>query len=138
VNEPDGKAASELREECSAPLPPLAPPDVFDPVIEYYKQRLDRAAIRENLKRIREQQQAPRVESDRVPRLEETHTVPVPRLAPPDVFDPVVEAYKKDVDRTLIRENLKLTVEQRLMKLQAFVNFLAELRQGANRQSQAK
>jgi len=28
--------------------------------------------------------------------------------------DPVIEAYKKDVDRTLIRENLKLTVEQRL------------------------
>lgn len=28
--------------------------------------------------------------------------------------DPVIEAYKKDVDRTLLRENLKLTVEQRL------------------------
>jgi hypothetical protein len=27
--------------------------------------------------------------------------------------DPVVEAYKKDIDRTLIRENLKLTVEER-------------------------
>ena len=25
--------------------------------------------------------------------------------------DPVIEAYKKDVDRTLIRENLKLTLE---------------------------
>ena len=25
--------------------------------------------------------------------------------------DPVIEAYKKDVDRTLIRENLKLTPE---------------------------
>ena len=28
--------------------------------------------------------------------------------------DPVIEAYKKDVDRTLLRENLKWTVEQRL------------------------
>lgn len=28
--------------------------------------------------------------------------------------DPVIEAYKKDIDRTLIRENLKLTPEQRL------------------------
>jgi hypothetical protein len=27
--------------------------------------------------------------------------------------DPVVEAYKKDVDRTLISENLKLSVEER-------------------------
>jgi len=35
--------------------------------------------------------------------------------------DPVIEAYKKDVDRTLIRENLKLTVEERLLKLGKFV-----------------
>src|SRR5262249_32076437 len=34
-----------------------------------------------------------------------------PEFAPPDAFDPVVEAYKKDVDRTLLRENLKLTPE---------------------------
>ncbi len=35
--------------------------------------------------------------------------------------DPVIEAHKKDVDRTLILENLKLSVEQRsltLMELQ--------------------
>jgi hypothetical protein len=25
--------------------------------------------------------------------------------------DPVIEAFKRDVDRTLLRENLKLTVE---------------------------
>jgi hypothetical protein len=49
-------------------------------------------------------------------------------LAPPDVYDPVIEAYKKDVDRTLIRENLKLTHEQRLQKLQDFTSFLAQLR----------
>jgi hypothetical protein len=37
--------------------------------------------------------------------------------------DPVIEAYKKDLDVTLIRENLRLTVDQRfeqLMKLQQF------------------
>ena len=36
--------------------------------------------------------------------------------------DSVVEAYKKDVDRTLLRERLKLTPEERLrdlMRLQA-------------------
>src|SRR5688500_5261055 len=43
----------------------------------------------------------------------------LPELAPADYIDPVVEAYKKDVDRTLLRENLKLTVEQRLLKAQA-------------------
>ena len=40
-------------------------------------------------------------------------------LAPPDYCDPVIEAYKKDVDRTLLRENLKLTVEERFAKAEA-------------------
>lgn len=56
-----------------------------------------------------------------------------PRLAPPDVHDPVIEAYKKDVDRTLIRENLKLTHEQRLMKLQSYVESALRLRGAARR-----
>ena len=38
---------------------------------------------------------------------------------PPDFIDPVVEVYKRDVDRSIIRENLKLTVEERLRKAQA-------------------
>ena len=42
--------------------------------------------------------------------------------------DPVIEAYKKDVDRTLIRENLKLTPEERLMKLHRLQLFARELR----------
>jgi hypothetical protein len=40
--------------------------------------------------------------------------------APPDYYDPVIEAYKQDVDRTLLRENLKLTVEERLRKADSF------------------
>jgi hypothetical protein len=32
-------------------------------------------------------------------------------------MDAVIEAYKKHVDRTLLRENLKLTPEQRVLKL---------------------
>ena len=42
--------------------------------------------------------------------------------------DPVIEAYKKDVDVTLIRENLKLSVEERLRKLMKMQKFLDELR----------
>jgi len=42
--------------------------------------------------------------------------------------DPVIEAYKKDVDRALLRSNLKLTPEQRLMNLQNFLNAIEELR----------
>jgi hypothetical protein len=47
--------------------------------------------------------------------------------------NPVIEAYKKDVDRTLLRENLKLTPDERLLKLQDFVAFLAELREAGRR-----
>jgi hypothetical protein len=42
--------------------------------------------------------------------------------------DPVVEFYMKDVDRSLLRENLKLTPGQRLEKLVRFSAFAAELR----------
>lgn len=42
--------------------------------------------------------------------------------------DPVIEAYKKDVDRTLIRENLKLTVDQRLQNLEAMMRDAEEMR----------
>ena len=41
--------------------------------------------------------------------------------------DPVIEAYKKDIDRTLLRENLKLTVEERLKNLEALQEFAEEL-----------
>lgn len=41
---------------------------------------------------------------------------PIHDLAPADYCDPVIEAYKKDVDRTLLRENLKLTVDERTRK----------------------
>jgi len=42
--------------------------------------------------------------------------------------DPVIEFYKKDVDRTLLRENLKLTVEQRFDQLMRLQEFAEELR----------
>lgn len=43
--------------------------------------------------------------------------------------NPVIEAYKKDVDRTLIREDLRLTPAQRFQKFEAFVRFARELQQ---------
>ena len=45
--------------------------------------------------------------------------------------DPVIEAYKKDVDRTLLRANLALTPEQRIRKLQDFVRGVTKLRAAA-------
>lgn len=50
--------------------------------------------------------------------------------------DPVIEAYKKDVDRTLIRENFKLSHEQRLLKLMELQRFAHELRQAGERARQ--
>ena len=42
--------------------------------------------------------------------------------------DPVIEAYKRDVDRTMLRENLKLSVDERFRKLIALQRFAEELR----------
>jgi len=66
-----------------------------------------------------------------------TATSPLLELAPPDYVDPVIEAYKKDVDRTLLRENLKLSVEQRIRKAQSFHKMVEELRE-AGRQSRLR
>jgi hypothetical protein len=57
----------------------------------------------------------------------------LPQLAPANFFDPVIEAYKKDVDRTLLRENLKLTYEERIRKAQSMHDSIARVR-GAARQ----
>lgn len=43
-------------------------------------------------------------------------------------FDPVIERYKVDVDRTLIRENLRKTHEERLLTLQRMLGFVDALR----------
>jgi hypothetical protein len=49
-------------------------------------------------------------------------------LAPADIFDPVISAYKKDVDRTILRENLKLSPQQRSEKFVSFMKSVWQLR----------
>ena len=51
--------------------------------------------------------------------------------------DPVVEAYNKDIDVTLIRENLRLTVDQRFRQLMELQRFAEEL-QNAGRKAREK
>jgi hypothetical protein len=51
--------------------------------------------------------------------------------------DPVIEAYKKDIDVTLIRENLKLTPEDRARKLMALQRAAEEFRR-AGREARAR
>jgi hypothetical protein len=50
---------------------------------------------------------------------------------PPFEPDPVIEVYKKGVDRTLIRSRLQQTVEQRLHDLTAMQRFVARWRGSA-------
>ena len=47
--------------------------------------------------------------------------------------DPVIEAYKKDVDRTLLRENLRLTPDERLRNLMKLQQFAEELRRAGRK-----
>jgi hypothetical protein len=47
--------------------------------------------------------------------------------------DPVVAAYKRDIDRTLIRESLRRSVEERLEALIELQRFAEELRRARAR-----
>ena len=47
--------------------------------------------------------------------------------------DPLIEAYKKDVDRTLIRENLARSVDERFERLMPLQLFAEELRRAGCR-----
>lgn len=50
--------------------------------------------------------------------------------------DPVIEVYMRDVDRTLLRENLKLTYEERLRKHQRALEMVEELRRAGEKMRQ--
>jgi hypothetical protein len=47
--------------------------------------------------------------------------------------DPVIEAYKKDIDRTLLRQNLARTVAERLANLVALQRLAEEARRAGRR-----
>lgn len=59
----------------------------------------------------------------------------VPRTSA--IHDPVTQAFKRDIDRTLLRENLKKTPEQRVRALQA-LNRLASEAQRAGAQARTR
>lgn len=53
-------------------------------------------------------------------------------------IDPVIEFYMRGIDRTLLRENLKLTPAQRLEKFSRFSRFAATLKEAGRRHRAAK
>ncbi len=68
----------------------------------------------------------------------ELHDQPAPLLSdygadlpPPDVEDPVVDAFKKDIDRSLLRENLRLSPAQRAAMFRRFMSMVEEIRGAA-------
>ena len=50
---------------------------------------------------------------------------------PANFVDPVIEAYKQDVDRTMLIENLKLTTQQRSERFIGGMKLVFELRRHA-------
>jgi hypothetical protein len=53
-----------------------------------------------------------------------TKPSPSSKAQPQTAFEEIIQIYLRDVDRTLIRENLRLTPAQRLQKLEDFIEFL--------------
>ena len=51
--------------------------------------------------------------------------------------DPVIEAYKQDVDRTLLREQLRRTVDERVRNMIAALRFAEALAEAGRRQRDA-
>jgi len=49
------------------------------------------------------------------------------------MVDAAIEAYKRDIDRTLLRANLELTPQQRLEKLAELQRFYEELRRAGEK-----
>lgn len=47
-------------------------------------------------------------------------------LVPRPTADPLIEAFKRDIDRSLLRRNLEKTVDERVKSLQALARLAAE------------
>jgi hypothetical protein len=54
-------------------------------------------------------------------------------LAAPDASDPLLEAFKKDVDRTLLIENLRATPQERSQQFLRGMRLIHELRKAGQR-----
>jgi hypothetical protein len=54
-------------------------------------------------------------------------------MTQPSAPDPVVEAYKKNLDRSLIRQNLQRSIQERLEALMELQRFAEELQRPGRR-----
>jgi hypothetical protein len=65
--------------------------------------------------------------------METTARIPA---SPP--IDPVIDAYKPGIDRSIIRHNLQLTIEQRIDALQALMQSIEQMQEMGRRARQAR
>ena len=56
-----------------------------------------------------------------------------PEAARRSSYDEIIEIFKRDVDRTLLRENLTLTPDQRVRKMIDALEFIEDLRRAPKR-----
>jgi hypothetical protein len=53
-------------------------------------------------------------------------------------IDPVIEVYKRDIDRTLIEKNLRLSVDERFLQLMELQRLAEELRRAGKAARKAR
>lgn len=128
--------------------------DETNELSEYFKSQVDREALRENLKLTPAQrmekfermmrEKYPDQISPVTPRPQETHVLREDSPpyggedAPRDATNDLVEAFKKDVDRTLLIENLKLTPTQRMRQFVQFMDMIYEVRRAGREMRENK
>ncbi len=151
----ESHALSYVPDVASSEIDPGSVPLLFpDPVIEFYLSKVDRTAIREQSKKMLEErlrclEEEAKREQLGSDALVQEESLPWPakkgkidvgidpawfaeaKAVPLLVPDPVTEAYLEDVDRGLLRENLNLSVEERLDQFAAFMNAVYEFRGAA-------
>lgn len=127
----------------------MAPTEETNELIEYFKAQVNREAIRENLKltpaeRVEKMERLlrekyPPVESAQDLALrEEPEASAQNGLAMDDSGVDLVEAFKKDIDRTLLIENLKRTPAQRMERFAACMELVYELRRAGREMRERK
>ncbi|HMJ66050.1 MAG TPA: hypothetical protein VK615_11935 [Candidatus Binatia bacterium] len=151
--------ADQNHEDTLSDYEPVEPAslDETTELIEYFKKQVNREALRENLKLTPAErlEKFERLAREKYPdrSTPAPGSVPVQPLhesaalysignpnndrrsnAPSDL----VEAFKKDIDRTLLIENLKLTPAQRIEKFLGFMEMVYEVREAGRRSREGR